>query len=135
MNLARPIQYFVQTGWTIFISFEWLLPLSGFRATESGIDCCVFGIFIVASTLVFVASWPTVSISGFGGARVAGVVASTSYPTIFSRAKAGHECGERCHGLRHFLAEVLGDPLVMDAVFKGLKGFGVRIIDNLVLFN
>ena len=30
MNLARPIKYFVQTRWTIFVSFEWLLPLSGF---------------------------------------------------------------------------------------------------------
>ena len=38
MNLARLIEYFVQTGWTIFVSFEWLLPLTGFRATESGVD-------------------------------------------------------------------------------------------------
>ena len=59
-------------------SFEWILPLTGFRATESGIDRHVFGIFIVASTFVFVASWPTVAISGFGSARVAGAVASTS---------------------------------------------------------
>ena len=78
MNLARPIKYSVQTGWTIFVSFEWLLPLTGFRATESGVDRRVFGIFIVASTLVFIASWPTVAVSGFGGARVAGTVASTS---------------------------------------------------------
>ena len=78
MNLARPIEYFVQTGWTIVVSFEWLLPLSRFRATEYGVDRRVCGIFIVASTLVFVASWPTVAISGFGGARVAGTVASTS---------------------------------------------------------
>ena len=78
MNLARPIKYSVQTGWTIFVSFEWLLPLTGFRATESGADRRVFGIFIVTSTLVFVASSPTVDVSGFGGARVAGVVASTS---------------------------------------------------------
>ena len=78
MNLARPIEYSVQTRWTIFVSFEWLLPLTGFRATESGVDRRVFGIFVVASTLVFVASWLAVAISGFGGARVAGVVASTS---------------------------------------------------------
>ena len=78
MNLARPIEYFVQTGWTIFVSFERLLPLTGFRSAESGIDCCVFGIFILASTLVFVASRPTVAVSGFGGARVTGTVASTS---------------------------------------------------------
>ena len=78
MNLARPIEYFVQAGWTIFVSFEWLLPLTGFRATESDVDRRVFGIFIVTSTLVFGASWPTIAISGFEGARVAGIVASTS---------------------------------------------------------
>ena len=78
MNLARPIEYSIKTGWTIFVSFEWLLPMYGFGATESGVDCRVFGIFIIASTLVFVASWPTVAISGFGGAGVAGAVASTS---------------------------------------------------------
>ena len=78
MDLARPIEYSVQTRWTIFISFEWLLPLTGLRATESGVDRCVFGIFIVVSTLVFFASWIAVAISGFGGARVTGVVASAS---------------------------------------------------------
>ena len=78
MNLAGPIEYSVQTGWTIFVSFEWLLPLTGFRATESGVDCRVFGVFIVVSTLVLVASWPTVAVSGFGGAGVASTVASTS---------------------------------------------------------
>ena len=78
MNLARPIEYFVQIGWTIFVSFKWILPLTGFRAVESGVDRRVFGILIVASTLVFVASWPTIAISGFGGARVAGIVASMS---------------------------------------------------------
>ena len=78
MNLARPIEYSVQTRWTIFVSFEWLLPLTGFRATESGVDRRVFGIFIVALTLVFVASWPAVAISGFGGVGVAVAVASMS---------------------------------------------------------
>ena len=78
MDLARPIKYSVQTGWTIFVSFEWLLPLTGFRATESGVDHRVFGIFIVASTFVFIAPWADVAISGFGGSRVAGAVASTS---------------------------------------------------------
>ncbi len=78
VNLARPIKYFVQTRWTIFVSFERLLPLTGFRATESGVDRRILGIFIVASTLVFVASWPTVAISGFGGAKVAGTVAAMS---------------------------------------------------------
>ena len=135
MNLARPIEYSVQIGWTTFVSFEWLLPLTGFRATESGVDHHVFGIFIVASTLVFVVSWPTFAISGFGGARVAGDVASTSEPAVFSCAKAGHECGKSCHGLRLFLAEVSSEPFITNAMFKGREGFNIRTVDNLVLFN
>ena len=78
MDLARPIEYSVQIGWTIFISFEWLLPLTGFSATESGVDRRVFGIFIVVLMLVFIASWPAIAISGLRGAGVAGDVASTS---------------------------------------------------------
>ena len=78
MNLARPIEYSVQTRWTILVSFEWLLPLTGFRATESGIDRRVFGIFVIASTLVLIASWLAISIPGFGGASVAGAIASMS---------------------------------------------------------
>ena len=77
MNLARPIKYFVQIGWTIFISFEWLLTLTGFRATESGVNRCVFSFSIVVSTLVFVASGPAVTISGLRSAGVAGTVAAT----------------------------------------------------------
>lgn len=78
MNLARPVECTVQTGWTILVSFEWLLPLSRFGAAESGIDRCVFGIVITVSALVLVASWSTVAVFDFGGARAAGVVASTS---------------------------------------------------------
>ena len=78
MNLARPIEYSVQTRWTILVSFEWLLPLTGFRATESGVDRHVFVTFVIASTLVLVASWLAIAIPGFGSARVAGAIASTS---------------------------------------------------------
>ena len=38
MNLAGLIEYFVQTRWTIFVSFEWLLPLTGFRGAKSGVN-------------------------------------------------------------------------------------------------
>jgi len=31
----------------------------------------------------------------------------------------GHECGRSWHSLRLFLTEVLGEPFVTDAVFKG----------------
>ena len=67
----------VQTGRSLIISFKWLLPLTGFGATESGVDRRVFGIVVVASTLVFVASGPAVAISGFTSTRVAGTVVVT----------------------------------------------------------
>ena len=135
MNLARPIKYSVQTRWTISVSFEWLLLLTGFRATESGVDRRVFGTFIIVSTLVLVASWLAVVVPGFGGASIAGAIASTSKPGILSRAKAGHKCSKGCHGLRLFLAKVSHEPLISDSLFKCREGFSVRTIHNLVLFN
>ena len=92
MKLARPVEYFVQIRWAVPISFEWLLPLTGFRATESGVDRCIFSFFIVVPTLVFVTSWPSVAIPDSIGARVAGTVASTSQPAIFTRTEIGHKC-------------------------------------------
>ena len=77
MNLAGPIEYSVQTGWTISVSFERLLSLAGFRTTESGVDCRIFITIIIGSTLVLVASWLSIAIPGFGGARVIGAIAST----------------------------------------------------------
>ena len=67
-----------------------LLPLTGFRATELGVDRHIFGIFIVALTLVFIASWLAIAVLDFGSAWIAGVVASTSELDVFSHAKAGH---------------------------------------------
>ena len=78
VNLARSIEYSVQARWTVFVSFEWLLPLTGLGATESSVDRRIFGIVIAASTLVFVASAPGVAVSDFGSARVAGTVTATS---------------------------------------------------------
>ena len=45
-------------------SFERLFPLTGFRATESGINCRVFGVVAVVAALVSVALWPAVAIFG-----------------------------------------------------------------------
>ena len=64
VNLARAIEYAVQTGRARIASFERLFPLTGFRATESGINCRVFGIVAVVAALVFVAPWPAVAIFG-----------------------------------------------------------------------
>ena len=78
MNLARPIEYSVQTRWTISVSFEWPLPLTGFGATESGIDRDVLRSFIIIASVVFASSWLAIAIPGFRGARIAGAIASTS---------------------------------------------------------
>ena len=39
MYLAQAVEYSVQTGRALSISFEWLFPLTGFVASESGINC------------------------------------------------------------------------------------------------
>src|SRR5215216_3360305 len=100
MNLTGPIQYFIQVGRAISISFECLLPLIGFRATESGVDRRILGFFIVVPALVFVASWPSIAIPGLEGARAASDVASMSQLAILACTEAGHKCCESCHSLR-----------------------------------
>ena len=65
MNLAWTVEYAVQTGRARIVIFEWLFPLTGLRATESGIDGRVFGVIAVIATLVFVAAWLVVAIPGF----------------------------------------------------------------------
>ena len=52
MNLAQALQYTVQIGRARIVSFEWLLPLTGLGATESGIDRRVS---IIVLTFVLVA--------------------------------------------------------------------------------
>ena len=64
VNLTRAIEYAVQTGRARIASFERLFPLTGFRATESGIDCRVFGVVAVVVALVSIATWPAVAIFG-----------------------------------------------------------------------
>ena len=38
--------------------------LSRFKASESGIDCRVFGVVVIVATLVSISSWLAVAISG-----------------------------------------------------------------------
>ena len=64
VNLTRAIEYAVQTGRARIVSFKWLFPLNGFRATESGIDGHVFGVIAIIATLVSVASRLAVAVSG-----------------------------------------------------------------------
>ena len=119
MDLARTIEYAVQAGWSLIVSFIWLLPLTGLGATESGVDCRVIGVLTISSAFVSVAAELAVAIFDLGGAHFTCCVFATGQPTILTRTKAGHECREGCHGLRLFLAEMTGEPFVSDAVFKG----------------
>ena len=119
MDLTRTIKYAVQAGWSLIVSFIWLLLLTGLGATESGVDCRVIGVVTIASAFVSAASELAVAIFDLGGAHFTCCVFATGQPTILTRTKAGHECREGCHGLRLFLAEVAGEQFVTDAMFKG----------------
>ena len=119
MNLTRAVEYAVQTGQARIVSFERLFPLTGFRATEPGIDCRVFGVIAIVAALVSVAMWLAVAVSGLRCATVACCVVATGQPAILARAKTDHECCESCHGLWIFLTEMSGKPLVMDVMLKG----------------
>ena len=77
MDLAWTIEYAVQAGHARIVSFIWLLPLTGLRATESGVDRRVVGIVTAASTLVSVVSGLAVAISGFRSARIGCIVIAT----------------------------------------------------------
>ena len=118
MDVARTVEYAVQARLPRVVSFIWLLPLTGLGATESDVDCRVIGVVTIASAFVSSASELAVAIFDLGGARSC-CVFTTGQPIILTRTKAGHECREGCHGLRLFLAEVVGEPFVTDAMFKG----------------
>src|SRR3954464_9081617 len=55
MDLAQAVEYSVQTGQALSISFKWLFPLTGFIASESGINCRILRIVTVNAALLLVA--------------------------------------------------------------------------------
>ena len=63
VDLTRAVEYAVKTGRSRVVSFEWLFLLTGFRVTESGIDCRVFGIIAVVAALVSIATWLAVTVA------------------------------------------------------------------------
>ena len=91
MYLARAIEYTVQTGRAQSVPLKWLFPLTGLRASESGINCRIFSVVAVNAALVLVATRPAIAVLGIQITRALGHVIATSQPTVFSRAKAGHE--------------------------------------------
>ena len=77
MDLTWMIEYAVQAGRARIASFERLFPLTGFRATESGINCRVFGVVTIVSVRVSIAPGLAIAVSGFRGARFACIVVAT----------------------------------------------------------
>ena len=118
MDLARTIEYVVQAGWSLIVSFIWLLPLTGLGAAESGVNCGVIGVIAIASAFVSIALELAGAVLGLGGACLAGRTFTTSQPAVLTSTKAGHECREGCHRFRLFLAKVPGEPLITDVVLK-----------------
>ena len=57
MNLARALQYTVQTGRSLIVALEWLLPLTRFRSAESSIDRRILSAIAVVPSLVSVVPW------------------------------------------------------------------------------
>ena len=118
VNLAWTIKYAVQAGWARIVLLEWLLPLTGLRATESSVDRRILGVVTVVSVLVYIAPGLVFVAFNFRGAGIAHIVFATGQPTVLARTKAGHECREGCHGFWLFLAEVASEPFVADAMLK-----------------
>ena len=72
MYLAQAVEYLVQTGRALSISFEWLFPLTGFVATESGINCRILVAVAVNTALLFVPTQPVAFVLGIRITRVLG---------------------------------------------------------------
>ena len=68
--LARAVEYSVQIGQTRSSSFEWLFPLTGFRASESGIDCRILTIVTINVAFVLVATRPAIAVLDIRTARI-----------------------------------------------------------------
>ena len=63
VNLTRAVKYAVQTRRSRIVSFEWLFPLTGPGAAESGIKCRIFRIVAIVRMLMSIASWLSVTVA------------------------------------------------------------------------
>ena len=70
MYLAQAVENSVQIGRTLSCSFEWLFPLTGFSASESGIDCRILTVIAVNVAFVFVATQPATTVLDIRTARI-----------------------------------------------------------------
>ena len=63
VNLARAVEYAVQTGRSRIVSFKRLLPLTGFGVAESSIDCRMLSIVAIVPMLMPIAPWISVTVA------------------------------------------------------------------------
>ena len=70
MYLTGAVEYSVQMGRARSGSFEWLLPLTGLGASESGVDCHILIAVAVIVAFVFVSTRPAVVVLGIRTANV-----------------------------------------------------------------
>ena len=70
MYLAQAVENSIQIRLTLSCSFEWLSPLTGFRASESGIDCRILTVIAVNAAFIFVATRPATMVLDIRTARI-----------------------------------------------------------------
>ena len=78
MYLTGAVEYSVQIGRARSGSFEWLLPLTGLGASESGVDCRILIVVVVNAVFVFVSAQPAVAVLGIRTASVFAEVVAAS---------------------------------------------------------
>ena len=70
MYLTRAVEYSVQIGRAGSSSFKWLLPLTGFGASESGVDCRILIAVAVNAAFVFVTTLPATTVLDVRTAKI-----------------------------------------------------------------
>ena len=78
MYLTGAVEYSVQIGRARSGSFEWLLPLTGLGASESGVDCRILIAVAVNAAFVFVLARPAIAVLGIRTASVFAEVVAAS---------------------------------------------------------
>lgn len=92
MNLAEPVENFVERARTVLISFKGLLFLASIGRYIHGITAAIF-----MSALVLIAPRLAVAIAHLRGSSFVAMRA-VSQPVVLACAKAGHQRGKGCHG-------------------------------------
>ena len=78
MYLTGAVEYSVQIGRARSGSFEWLLPLTGLGASESGVDCRILIAVAVNEVFVFVSTRSAIAVLGIRTASVFAEVVAAS---------------------------------------------------------